>query len=126
MEIEAKKFDPRVFVKKRKGDIGLLLAGIVFATFLNWDVVEIIIFAVFIWSIVGPIASRYLALPALFFLSFAPILLAMKREERAEEFAIYAYYFLGMMVIRAIVEIRSGKENEQKSPKKGELADFQE
>ena len=111
MEMKERKFDLGSFVQRRKIDIAILIVGIVFGTFLDWDVIEVAIFAVFIWSIVGPIASRYLALPALFFLAFTPVLLLMGREERAEEFAIYAYYFLIMAVIRAILEAR-------KAPKK--------
>lgn len=106
MEQSEKKFDLKEFVMRRKVDVGFLFAGIVFGTLLNWDVIEIIFFAVFIWSIVGPIASRYLALPALFFLAFTPILLVLDREARAEEFAIYAYYFLVMAVIRGLIELR--------------------
>lgn len=109
MEQNEKQFDLKEFVLRRKVDVGFLFAGIVFGTILNWDVIKIIFFSVFIWSIVGPIASRWLALPALFFLTFTPILLLLNRETRAEEFAIYAYYFLVMAVIRAVMEIRSGE-----------------
>lgn len=111
MEQSEKKFDIQEFITRRKVDAGLILVSIIFGTLLNWDVIEIIFFAVFIWSIVGPIASRYLAFPALFFLSFTPILLVLDRAERAEEFAIYAYYFLVMAVIRGIIEVRSGTED---------------
>lgn len=111
MEQVIKQFDLKEFVMRRKVDVGFVLAGIILGTVLNWDVIEIIFFAVFIWSIVGPIASRYLAIPALFFLSFTPILLALDREARAEEFAVYAYYFLVMAVIRGIIEVRSGTED---------------
>lgn len=111
MEQDKKQFNIKEFVVRRKLDVGFLLAGIIFGTLLDWDVVEIIFFSVFIWSIVGPITSRYLALPALFFLSFTPILLALDRDARAEEFAIYAYYFLVMAVIRGIIEVRGGAED---------------
>lgn len=98
------------FVKGRKLDIGLLGAGILMGVFFNWNIVEIAIFVVFIWSIIGPIVSRYLVWPALFFLSFTPILLSLGRKEQAEEYAIYAYYFMVMVVIRGIIEIRGEKE----------------
>lgn len=111
MEHSETHFDLQEFVMRRKVDAGLVLAGIVFGTLLNWDITGIAFFAVFIWSIVGPIRSRYLALPALFFLAFTPILLFLDREARAEEFAIYAYYFLVMAVIRGIIEVRRGEED---------------
>jgi hypothetical protein len=101
------------FVRERKLDAGFLLAGILLGVFFNWNIVEIAIFLVFIWSIIGPIQSRYLAWPALFFLSFTPVLLAIGREEQAETYAIYAYYFLVMAVIRGIIEIRKGEDTER-------------
>ena len=110
MDQDKRQFDIREFIIHRKVDVGILLVGIIFGTLLNWNVIEIVFFAVFIWSIVGPIASRWLAAPALFFLSFTPVLLLLDRETRAEEFAVYAYYFLVMAVIRGIIEVRSGTE----------------
>jgi len=94
------------FVKERKLDFGFLVVGVLVGMFFNWNIVEIAIFLFFIWSIIGPIASRYIVWPALFFLSFTPILLFMGRKEQAEEYAIYAYYFMVMAVIRGIIEIR--------------------
>lgn len=100
------------FVTGRKLDIGLLGAGVLMGIFFDWNIVEIAIFLIFIWSIIGPIISRYLVWPALFFLAFTPILLSFGRKEQAEEYAIYAYYFMVMAVIRVIIEMRS--ENEKK------------
>lgn len=99
------------FVIRRKYDVAFMIAGVFLGIWFNWTTVEILIFLVFLWSILGPIASRFLALPALFFLVTVPVLLTLKRDERAEEFAVYAYYFLVMAVIRAIIEVRNeGKE----------------
>ncbi len=110
MEQNEKQFDAVLtFVSKRKIDMGIMFASIIFGMFLNWSVIGIAIFAVFIWSIIGPIPSRVLALPALFFLAFTPILLAMGRNAQAEEFSIYAYYFLVMAVVRGVVEVREEK-----------------
>jgi hypothetical protein len=105
------------FIKRRKLDALFLLAGILLGVFFNWNIVEIAIFLVFIWSIIGPIQSRYLAWPALFFLSFTPVLLAIGRKEQAEIYAIYAYYFLVMAVIRGIIEARSGENDRQETEK---------
>lgn len=113
METGTAHFDPKAFVIRRRVDAGFLLAGVVFGIALDWDLVDIVIFAVFIWSILGPIASRWLALPALFFLVFTPLLLFLDREGRAEEFAVYAYYFLVMAVIRGVIELRSERHGEE-------------
>lgn len=108
-------FDPQAFFVRRKRDMSILLAGIVFGIALDWMLVDIALFALFLWSIVGPIASRWLAIPALFFLAFTPLLLFLDREKRAEEFAVYAYYFLVMAVIRGLIEARSEHQDEQAS-----------
>lgn len=111
---EEKKYsvDPLLqFMRNRKKDVLFVVIGILLSVLLEWDIVEIAIFVVFIWSIIGPIPSRYLVWPALFFLSFTPVLLTLGRKEQAEEYAIYAYYFLVMAVIRGIIEVRRGEED---------------
>lgn len=102
-------FNIIAFTKNRKMDTVLLLVGIVLGVFLDWTMIEVAIFLIFIWSLLGPIQSRFLAIPALFFLSFTPLLLLLGRDARAEEFAVYAYYFLVMTVIRGIIEVRNEK-----------------
>ncbi|NCU41938.1 MAG: hypothetical protein EOM19_04430 [Candidatus Moranbacteria bacterium] len=93
--------------KERRLDILILFFGIFIGAFFEWNIVEIFIFVIFLWSILGPLSSRILAIPALFFLSATPILLMLSREEQAETFAVYAYYFLVMAVIRALWELRN-------------------
>ena len=100
------------FILRRKYDVACMVAGAFLGIWFDWTTVEILIFLVFLWSILGPITSRFLAIPALFFLVTVPVLLTLKRDDRAEEFAIYAYYFLVMAVIRAIIEVR--KEEKEK------------
>lgn len=100
-------------LKKQKWNLAWVLLGVLTALFLEWNIVQTAILAVFIWALVGPIASRYLILPALFFLALLPILLAMGREDQAEEFAIYTYYFLVMTVVRGIIELQSPSAEEK-------------
>lgn len=92
------------FIRHRKADVGLLFAGVLLGVLFDWNIVEITIFSVFIWSILGPISTRTLAAAALFFLSVVPFLLVLDREDQAEQYAIYAYYFLVMTVIRAVID----------------------
>jgi len=101
--------------QQRKVDVLIVVAGVLFGAFFEWDLVEIFIFAIFLWSIVGPLSSRVLAVPALFFLSVTPLLLALGRDDQAEIFAVYAYYFLVMAVVRAIVEMRADEQKEKHS-----------
>jgi len=86
--------------------------AIILGIYLNWGNAETIIFAIFIASILNPVNSRYFAAPALFFLALTPFLLILNRQEKAEEFAIYAYYFLVIALISGFQEIR--KENSDK------------
>lgn len=104
---ERKEFDVRSFIKRRKVDLFFLLTGLFLGVYFDWTIVQVLIFLVFIWSLLGPIRSRYLAVSSLFLLGLTATLLLLEREERAEDFAIYAYYFLAMAVIRAIIEVRS-------------------
>lgn len=96
----------------RRVDAVILIAGVLLGAYFDWNIVEIFIFLVFLGSILGPIPSRLLAVPALFFLAATPILIWLAREEQAETFAVYAYYFLAMAVIRGIVELRNGRDEE--------------
>jgi len=100
------------FFQGKHADILCIVFAMLFGTFLDWEILHTLFFAVFIASLVWPIPSRVLVFPALFFLAFSPILLLMGRQERAEEFAIYSYYFLVMVVIRAIIEISNGESED--------------
>jgi len=106
-------FNFKALDAKRKTDLAFLLVAVLLGIYFDWGMPEIIIFAIFIGIIIHPISSRYLAWPALFFLSVTPFLLMLDRENRAEEFAIYAYYFLAMAVIRGIIETRQAQESEK-------------
>jgi len=106
---DEKKLDMKKLVLERKADVICLLLGVALGIYFDWSIVEIIIFLVFIWSILWSIPSRFLVGPAIFFLALTPLLLMLDRKERAEEFAIYTYYFLAMAVIRGIIEVRKEK-----------------
>lgn len=99
-------------INEKKINAAIILAAIILGIFLNWGNAETVIFTIFIASILNPISSRYFAAPALFFLALTPLLLILDRQEKAEEFAIYAYYFLVIALISGFQEIR--KENSDK------------
>ena len=103
-------FPPNTF-SKRNIDIGITVIAIVLGIYLGWGNMEILIFGIFIWSILRSISSQHMAIPALFFLSITPFLLILERKEKAEEFAIYAYYFLVLAVIMGIYEIRKDEKD---------------
>ena len=97
--------------KDRRTDVLILVAGVLLGGYFGWDLAEIVVFLVFLWSILGPIPSRLLAAPALLFLAATPVLIALDRADEAESFAVYAYYFLAMAVIRGVVELRGKDES---------------
>jgi hypothetical protein len=95
------------FVKTLNWKSGaLLLVAFLMGIYLKWNIFEIAIFCVFIYIILHPVESRYLAMPALFFLVLTPFFLIFKQEIIAEQLAIYCYYFLIMTVIMGIYEVR--------------------
>ena len=105
MYIMSKELLKKIFVK-RNVDIFFTSIAVLMGAYLGWQVMEIIIFGIFIWIILNPVLSRITAIPALGFLILTPFLLIFKQQSLAEEVAIYAYYFLIMSVIMGIYEIR--------------------
>lgn len=103
------------WMNKNKVFLGFILTAIILGIFLDWKNMEVIIFAIFIGIIIKPISSRYLAAPALFFLIFIPFLLIFDKEDRAEEFAIYVYYFLIMSVFMGIYEVIKNNKKKLKN-----------
>jgi len=92
-----------------KLDVAFLLVAAALGAYLNWEIVDILIFVVFIGSILHPISSRYFILFALVFLFLVSFLLIIGNEQRAEEYVIYAYYFLLMTGVMKIYELRRNK-----------------
>ncbi|NTW13980.1 MAG: hypothetical protein HGA31_03040 [Candidatus Moranbacteria bacterium] len=112
LKIDEMEWAKRFFLE-RKIDVLILVAGIFLGVFLKWDIVEIAVFSVLVWAIVGPISVRILAAAALFFLSVTPFLLMLDREDQAEQYAVYAYYFLVIAVIRGILDLKGEKQTDK-------------
>ena len=104
---------------KKHFDYGLVAFSLLLGFYLKWDMQNILSFSFVIWIILNPISSQLLAKGALVFLSFVPLLLIIKRESRAEQFAIFAYYFLVLTVIMAIIEYK--KEQNKKIKPAGKM-----
>ncbi|QQS61217.1 MAG: hypothetical protein IPN70_05020 [Candidatus Moraniibacteriota bacterium] len=96
--------------KEKKLHAIFMILGVIMGAFFQWDLVEIFIFFIFLWSIMEKVPSRMLAIPALIFLCATPLLLVFEREDQAEAYAVYAYYFLVMAVIRAVSELREDEK----------------
>ena len=94
------------FFCKKFIDISFLALAIGMGFYLNWSMLGILIFGIFIWMILNPFSSRLLAFASLGFLVITPFLYVFNQKIISEQFAIYAYYFLVMTVIMAIYELK--------------------
>lgn len=102
------------YLTKKYFDYGLIAFSLLLGFYLKWDMQNVLIFSFVIWIILNPISSQLLARGALVLLSLVPLLLIIKRENRAEQFAIFAYYFLVMTVAVAIIEFKKEQKRKEK------------
>ena len=95
----------------------LVIAGS-FVAMQNFDFtfVGTLILAYFGISILWNFESRIAAALALFFLVSCPILLMLKNDALAEMFAIYAYYFLVIVVVGEILALKMENKISPESP----------
>lgn len=108
------------FLNIKNIDIGIVFVAFAIGLYLEWDIFDITIFSVFIWALLNPIRSRYFVMVSIFFLAIDPFLLLLERKDQAEQFAIYAYYFLAMAVLMGIFEIWQEKNTAAKTVAKEE------
>jgi len=92
--------------------IVLLSLSVLLGLYYDWSNMDIFFFALFIYSILNPVDSRRFATGGLMFLTLTPVLLFLNKTERAEEFAVYAFYLLSMSVIFAFVELKKEEKGE--------------
>lgn len=112
------------YITKKYFDYGLIAFSLLLGFYLKWDMQNVLVFSFVIWIILNPISSQLLAKWALISLLFVPLLLTMRRENRAEQFAVLAYYFLVLAVITAIIEFKKEQNLKPKlAEKKNEKMD---
>lgn len=107
--VEIKSWEIKKMTAQKGLNIFLLLLAVILGGYFQWGIMNTLIFLIFIGIILRPVSSRIMAFPALFFLVLTPFALILKQDLLAENFAIYAYYFLIMAVIMGIREVRSEK-----------------
>lgn len=106
MLAEIKSWELKKMTKMKALNISLFLVALGMGIYFQWGIINTLIFMIFIGIILRPVSSRIMAFPALFFLVLTPLALILKQDLLAENFAIYAYYFLIMAVIMGIREVR--------------------
>ena len=89
--------------------MALVFLALIMGAYFHWNIVEIAILVIFVWTILHPIDSRYLAFLAFFSLILTPLFLVLKKPILAEKASIYAYFFLILAVVMSIYELRKEK-----------------
>jgi len=98
------------FIFRKKIDIAIAIIAIAMGSYLVWKIEDIIVFAIFIWIIMNPVSSRYLAYFTIIFFVVCPILLILKNGDWAETVAVYAYYSLAMTTLMIFYEFQNENE----------------
>jgi len=107
---EIKSWQLKKITPKKVLNLCFLLAALGMGIYFQWGIMGTLIFIIFIGTILRPVSSRIMAVPALFFLVLTPFALIAKQDVIAENLAIWAYYFLIMATIMGIYEVRQEKD----------------
>lgn len=89
----------------------LFLFSIAMGVYFQWEVANFIFFIFFIFLLLHPISSRFVASGAIIFLIATAILLMAKQNNLAETSAIWAYYCMIFTATLAFHELRLEKED---------------
>jgi len=96
-----------VITKKKRGVV-LLIAFVLIWIFLGLNAgllwLLFLAFALYDWD------NRIIGVMALISLATCPLLLALKQDAYAEQMAVYAYFFLVMVVVLQIIEYKRHPE----------------
>jgi len=84
---------------------------LIFSLWHQLDIINFIILAFGLISVIRPVDNRWSAGAALIFLATCPILLIAKQDILAEKSAIFAYYLLVISVLTMIHESITAKSN---------------
>jgi len=91
------------YLTRKYFDYAIITLSLLLSFYLKWEMQSVIEFSFVIWLILKPIPSKLLSKIALCFLAFVPFLI-VHRADRAEQFAIFAYYFLVLTIIMVVIE----------------------
>ena len=92
------------YLTRKYFDYAIITLSLLLSFYLKWEMQSVIEFSFVIWLILKPIPSKLLSKIALCFLAFVPFFLIVHRADRAEQFAIFAYYFLVLTIIMVVIE----------------------
>lgn len=101
-----KSFSPKIII-----EIIFFALSIGMGIYFQWEIANLIFFLILLRLIIHPISSRIPAGAAIALLVTTAILLVFKRDAWAENTAIWAYYSMILIVIMAVIEMKS-EDNE--------------
>lgn len=104
------------YLKRRYFDYSLIAISIILGLYLDWEIINVIIFAFVIWQILFPLSRTTLASISLLLIVFLPVLFFFEKDDAAEKLAMLIFYILCLSMFMAIAEYL----NYQKSLKKNE------
>ncbi len=99
--------------------IFVVLLVVVATQFLKFSLIEALIALYFASAILWRIESERTFLVALLLLMATAVLSFLRNDALAEEYAVYAYYFLVIGVITAIIELIGQPRPKPKQPRAG-------
>lgn len=82
----------------------LVAFALVLGFHLNWDIMNVAIFAFAVWLILYPVQSQLLVKMALYLLLLTIALLVINKGATAEETIVLVYYFLFFSIIVTVIE----------------------
>ncbi|MFA5184147.1 MAG: hypothetical protein WC456_01325 [Patescibacteria group bacterium] len=106
------------FIRRQGTRLSLLIIILAFALFKGIGVIDFLVLAYALISIIFIWDSRYAAGAALVLLAACPVFLMSKKDTWAEITAIYAYYFLVITVLTQIRELMREKKAANQSLQK--------
>lgn len=98
------------YLKKEYIDTIFLLIAITIGIYYQWSLLNLAFFVFVVWLLLNSLKVQSLAKIALFFLILVPISLFLSKDNYAEQFGLFAYYFLILTVIGAIIEIKASQD----------------
>lgn len=103
-KIKTHKIDYHILLSKKYLDYFFICISILLGCYLNWSYPQIGFFVLMVWLVLRPVKSHILAKISFVALILVPILLILRRHEKAEDFAVTAFIFLFFSVVMTIYE----------------------
>jgi len=101
----------RIFLDYLQRYLDFLIVALAFIIiiYLNYSVLQGIVFSAFIFYVLRPYPSKILVIGCAACLSMLPFLVIIHRTEVATELASIAYYLLSILIVAKLYELKDKK-----------------